>query len=203
MANGIVLSILIPTIKGREAQFQKLHNTLSEQLYSKGIWNEIEIVSECDDRTMSIGNKRQLLLSRSYGDYVVFIDDDDKVADDYCLTIWNAIKNHPSADSIGFLQECIFDGGAPKKASLSNKWYGWAEKTGGFDYVRTPFFPTPIRRDIAVSIGYKDMRFGEDYDFSVRLKESGLIVNEVFIEKVMYYYQYTHAPHQIKYGKPI
>lgn len=200
MANGIVLSILIPTIFGREERFKKLHDHVQDQLINEGIWNEVEIVSECDDRTMSIGDKRQLLLSRSYGDFVTFIDDDDAVPDDYCLTLWNTLTDYPDIDCIGFLQQCTFDGGKPKSSSLSNRWADWAENTGGYDYVRTPFFPTPIRRDIAVEIGYRDMRFGEDHDFARRLKESGLIKNEIFLNRIMYYYQYTHAPHAIKYG---
>jgi len=199
MANGISLSILIPTITGREPMFNKLHDFLTKQLYDNGIWNEIEIVSECDNREMSIGLKRQKLLNRSYGEFVVFIDDDDLVSDDYCLSIWKVIKQG-GIDAIGFLQQCTFDGGAPKSASLSNRWETWAENKGGFNFVRTPFFPTPILRDYAIQIGYKDLRYGEDYDFSMRLKESSLIKNELFINKVMYYYQYTHAPHEIKYG---
>lgn len=199
MANGIVLSILIPTITGREQQYKKLHDELQRQLTNDGIWNEIEIVTECDDRTMSIGCKRQLLIERSYGDFVVFIDDDDRVASDYCLTIWDAIKSN-DVDCIGFLQQCIFDGGRPKSSCLSNSFTAWGQNINGYDFVRTPFFPNPIKRDIAIAIGYEDLRYGEDYDFSVRLKQSGLIQKECFINKVMYYYQYTHAPHQIKYG---
>lgn len=201
MANGIVLSILIPTIIGREEQFNNLYAFLTEQLDRDGIWNEVEIVSECDDRTMSIGTKRQVLLNRSYGDFVVFIDDDDSIPDDYCLTIWQAIKDNPGIDAIGFLQKCTFNQGAAVIASLSNQWDAWGEYKGGYRYVRTPFFPTPMLREYAVAIGYNDMRFGEDHDFSIRLKEAGLIKNELFIPRMMYHYQYTHAPHAEKYGE--
>lgn len=200
MANGIVLSILVPTIVGREQQFKRLQDFLSAQLYSEGIWNEVEIAHECDDRVVSIGVKRQLLLNKSYGDFVVMIDDDDWVPDDYCLTLWQAIKDNPDIDSIGFLQRCIFDGTTLKTASLSNKWKDWYDNLGGFDYVRTPFFPTPMRRDIAVKIGYNDLRFGEDHDFAKRLKASGLIKKELFIDKEMYVYQHTTAPFAEKYG---
>ena len=202
MANGIVLSICIPTIFGREAQFNKLKNKLTDQLESQGIWNEIEIIHECDDRTMSIGDKRQKLLERTYGDFVVYIDDDDDVPGDYCIALWRAIKDNTDIDCIGFLQDCVFDGWLHKSACLSNEYPGWAENVGAFQLVRTPFFPTPIKRDIAIQIGYRDMRYGEDHDFSKRLKESGLIKKEHFINKVMYIYQYTFAPHEEKYGKP-
>lgn len=201
MANGIVLSILIPTIVGREEQFNRLYQKLTGQLAKYGIWNEIEVVTECDDRTMSIGNKRQLLMDKCYGDFVTFIDDDDDIPDDYCLTIWTAIHDNPDADCIGFLQTCIMDGWV-KSACLSNQFSVWQPNVDGFDYVRTPFFPTPIRRRIAMEIRYADLRYGEDHDFSIRLKESGLIKKEHFINKAMYIYQYTTKPFNEKYGHP-
>lgn len=201
MANGIELSILIPTITGRELAFNALYNKLQTQLDNSGIWNEVEIKSECDDRTMSIGNKRQLLLNKCYGEFAVFIDDDDDVPDDYCLTLWKAIKENPGIDSVGFLQQCSFNRSEPVIACLSNRFSGWGEhQLQGFRYVRTPFFPTPIKRDICIQIGYNDMRFGEDHDFAIRLKQSGLIQREHFINKILYYYQYTYAPHEEKYG---
>lgn len=203
MANGIVLSILIPTIIGREEPFSKLCGELNRQLKEFGIWNEVEIVSECDNRVMSIGDKRQLLLTKSFGDFIVFIDDDDWISPDYCLNIWHAIKDYgDQVECIGFLQECTFDNGAPQKSCISIEFHDWACNVRGYSYVRTPFFPSPIRRDIALEIGYKDLRWAEDYDFSKRLKQSGLLKKEAFIDKVMYYYRYTHAPHEKKYGKP-
>lgn len=202
MANGIELSILIPTIIGREQQYNKLRSHLQNQLKTQGIWNEVEIVTICDDRTMSIGSKRQSMIDKCYGNFVVFIDDDDWVPDDYCIKLWRAIKDNPGIDCIGFLQTCIFDGRETLSASLSNQWHDWAKDTGGFDLVRTPFFPTPILRDIVIQIPYKDIRYGEDYDFAKRLKESGLIKKELFIEEVLYIYQYTSAPFEQKYGQP-
>lgn len=201
MANGIVLSIGVPTIIGREIPFNRLINKLNTQLQEQGIWNEVEIVTECDDRTMSIGNKRQLLLTRTYGDFVSFIDDDDNISDDYCITLWRAIKDNPDADCIGFLQKCIINGGAPKLASLSNQWDNWSEKVGVYDYVRCPFFPNAIRREHCMTIGYEDLRFGEDFDFSMRLKAAGLIKNEVFIDKILYNYEYVYVPN--KYKAPV
>lgn len=196
----MVLSILIPTIYGRELPFNLLVSKLRNQLSNNNIENEVEIVSECDDRTMSIGNKRQLLITKATGDFIVFIDDDDEIPDDYCIRFYNTIKENPTIDCIGFLQQCIFNGGLPIMASLSNRWDDWGEYIGSFRFVRTPFFPTPIKREYALQIGYNNIRFGEDHDFAIRLKQSGLIKNEFFIEKIMYYYQYTYAPHEEKYG---
>jgi glycosyltransferase involved in cell wall biosynthesis len=194
------LSILIPTIYGREPFFGKLTDKLTRQLENAGITHDVEILTERDDRTMSIGTKRQILLERAQGDFVVYIDDDDDISDDYCAAIYGTIATYPAVDCIGFVQSCTFDGNTPVYASLSNRWDDWAEDKGEFKYVRTPFFPTPIKRVHALAIGYKDLRYAEDYDFSKRLKESGLIKTEHFIDKTMYYYQYVHAPKNEKYG---
>ena len=202
MANGYLLSILLPTIHDHQLPFAKLITEITNQLAKNGIWNEIEVLYELDDRTMSIGNKRQLLLERSQGDFVVFIDSDDWIPHDYCLTLWAIIKENTGIDCIGFMQQCSYNGRKNGIACLSNEWDRWGERVHNYDYVRTPFFPNPIRREIALEIGYRDMRFGEDKDFSDRLKASGLIKNEYCIDKIMYYYQYIHAPHEAKYGKP-
>lgn len=202
MTGEKLLSILIPTIYGREQQFSLLYKKLEQQLYREGIWNEVEIVSECDDRTLTIGAKRQLLAEKGVGLFEVYIDDDDDVPDDYCLSIWQTIKNNPDIDCIGFLQQCTFNNSKPVLASLSNQWTDWGENKGRFRYVRTPFFPTPIKREHILAIGYSDIRYGEDHDFARRLKQAGLCKKEHFIDKIMYFYKYVHQPHNIKYGGP-
>jgi hypothetical protein len=57
-----------------------------------------------------------------------------------------------------------------------------------------------MKTAIASQIGFNDMRYGEDYDFSKRLKLSALIQTEVFIAKTMYFYRYKEEPHNQKYG---
>ena len=128
------------------------------------------------------------------------VDDDDDVPDDYCYTLWKILNNCPDIDCIGFDQDCKFSNRKPCIASLSNRWESWQDNIGGYGHLRTPFFPNPIRREHIMKIGYKDMRFGEDYDFSLRLKQSGLIQKEIYLHQIMYYYQYTHGTHKEKYG---
>lgn len=186
------LSVLVCTIPSRKPLFDKLVRHLKSQSRS----TEFEVLSDCDNKTISVGAKRQKLLEIATGDYVSFIDDDDTVPDDYIDSILEAIESEP--DSVGFAIHC--SGCEGVTASASNRWKDWAEKTGGFDYVRTPYHKTPIRREIALQIGFKDMRFGEDYDFSKRLKQSGLIKTEVYIPKIMYYYRYKFEDPKTKFG---
>lgn len=186
------LSILIPTIESRKDQFWQLFTHINAQRK-----NGVEVIFESDNKEISIGAKRQSLIEKAKGKYIVFIDDDDWVSDTYVEDILTAIASNP--DAVGFEIEC--SGTPGKTASASNKWKDWQEKTGGYDYVRTPYQKTPIRRDIALKIGYKDMRFGEDYDYSKRLKQSGLIKTETYIPKVLYFYRYAYENPKTKYGE--
>ncbi len=187
------LSILIRTIVGREDKFNMLFHRLQCQSYAE---NEVEFLIEKDNKELSTGLKAQKLLERAKGKYVVFIDDDDMVHIEYIPKILAAIKNKP--DCIGFLVECHNLPG--RMAAVSNRFEKWESNKYGFDYVRTIHHLCPIKREIALQIGYKDIRCGEDADYSLRLKQSGLLKTEEFINEVMYHYLYVPAPANTKYG---
>ena len=193
------LSILIPTIETRRTQCELLMQFLISQYENMGLilGSDIEILVARDNKEISIGAKRQLLLEMAKGEYIVFIDDDDWVSDDYIRQIYRRlIVLKP--DTIGFNIEC--SGTKGKTAQVSNTYDDWADNVNGFDYVRTPYQKSPIKREIALQIGYKDMRFAEDYDYSKRLKQSGLIKSEVLIHKTLYFYRYKWEDPKSKYG---
>ncbi len=187
----IKLSILIPTTESRREMFGNLMLHLNNI-----ITDEIEIISICDNKEMSIGAKRQKQLEMAKGEYVTSIDSDDWVPSYYIDRILGAIKTKP--DCIGFLINCKGTPGVT--ASASNKWNAWGDNVGGFDYVRTIYHKNPIKRSIALQIGYKDLRFAEDHDYSLRLKQSGLLQSEEFINEVMYEYRFQYEDPKIKYG---
>lgn len=187
------LSILIRTIVGREDKFNMLLHTLNCQTYIEG---EVEFLIEKDNKELSTGLKAQKLIERAKGEYVVFIDDDDIVNTEYIPKILEAIKSKP--DCVGILVECHNLPG--RTAAVSNRYDKWESNKDGFDYVRTIHHLCPIKREIALQIGYKDIRCGEDADYSLRLKQSGLLKTEVFINEVMYHYLYVPAPSNLKYN---
>ena len=190
------LSILIPSTIDREAITYKLVTYIRSQIDLWGYSDRVEILLDIDNKEVSIGAKRQRMLEKAKGEYVVQIDSDDWVPDNYVETILKALGSNP--DSIG--HEILCSGTAGKTESASNQYAAWNEKVNGFDYVRTPYPKTPILRSICLKIGFKDLRYGEDHDFSVRLKESGLIKTEVYIPEVLYFYRYKFQNHRLKYG---
>lgn len=191
MLPKIVLSILIPSTFDRKQMTEELVRHLD---YQSGL--SVEILVHYDNRELSIGAKRQQMITEAKGEYIVQIDSDDWVPDDYVATLLRAFESNP--DCVGHQIAC--SGTQYKRESASNKYPKWCVKRFGFDYIRTPYPKTPIRRSICLKIGFKDLRYGEDHDFSIRLKNSGLIKTEVYLNRVMYYYRYKFAPHNEKYG---
>lgn len=182
------LTVCIPTIVGRERQFNELVRSIS---------GRVPIVMCRDNKEMSIGAKRQLLLEEVKTEYVVFVDDDDALAPDYFETILPLLEQSP--DCICYLEDI----NGKQVAKHSNDFLCWGEGHG-YDYVRTPFYKDVLQTSIALEIGFSDMRYGEDEDFSRRLKASGLIKNEIFIDRRMYFYRMpksmTAQEHSNRYG---
>lgn len=193
----MILSICIPTVVGREEKYNNLYNKLMDQVGNR---TDIEILSLKDNKEISVGSKRDLMYKMCTGEYSVMIDDDDSVSDDYIATIIHLLELKP--DCIGYLEEVVMNG-KPMIACHSNRFNDWGNNKDGYDMIRTIFFKDVIRTDIAKEIGVHDMRFAEDHDFARRLKQSGLLKMEIFIEKIMYFYSanyLTTQEHKDRYG---
>jgi glycosyltransferase involved in cell wall biosynthesis len=202
----ILLSVLIATVEGREREFAVLLAHVTEQCHRRG-WlatgdapGTVEILWEKDDKEISIGAKRQLLLERARGKFVVFIDDDDWVSDHYVSRIVDAIASDPGIDCVGLIGEHTTDGANPERFVGSLRYREWARDVDGYRYVRPPYHKTPVARTAALRAGFQDERFREDYTHSMRLL--GLLHREHFIaDEVLYHHRYrTDVPHDIKYG---
>lgn len=178
----MILSILIPTLPDRKHLLDKLLFELRSQISACG--QPIEVL--VDRNAGSVGVKRQRLLQLAQGEYVVFIDDDDWVSLNYIKHLLTAFEERP--DVVGFYGEMSTNGKHTKNFLISkNVDYTEDEKT----YFRFNNHLSPVLRTIALQVGYKDMTFQEDYDYAVRLKESGLLQTEYFIYENLYHYRYV------------
>jgi glycosyltransferase involved in cell wall biosynthesis len=192
---SIKLSILICTIPERLEKFNILIASIQYQASKLKKRNEIEVLFNPKPRgEITIGYKRNLLLKESKGDYVCFIDDDDSIPDYYIQEILNAIKE--KKDCIGFEIDCNMEG--VKQNAASSMKYDWSENKGGYKYVRSIYHKTPVKRAIAMMAMFPDISFGEDYEYSMRLKP--LLKSETFIKKIMYFYNYKYENPKVKYG---
>lgn len=166
--------------------------------------SEVEVIVCYDNKEMSIGAKRQKMIEEARGEYIVYIDSDDDVPYYYIDELLKAIEKKP--DCIGFEIECTGMKEGTMLASASKKHGEWRtikrkkNDKRKYDFLRTIYHKTPVKREIALKAGFPDKRYGEDAEYAKRLKETGLLKNEVFIPKVMYYYQYHEEPFETKYG---
>lgn len=195
----MLLSLLIPTTIDRRPMFICLLERLKR--LCNGV-EGVEIMYCEDDKEMTIGAKRQHLIESANGEYAVQVDSDDDISNYFISEIMTALKENP--DCVTYLEAIYTNGKHTQTACHSNKYQRWANNQDGYQFVRCPFYKDVIRTSIAKQIGFKDMRYGEDNDFSLRLKQSGLIKTEVHIPRVMYIYNapapLTSKQHRERYG---
>lgn len=191
----IKLSILIPTIKDRNEQFHQLFSYLQNLLDLHDLNDTVELCFLADNREMTIGKKRQELLEMADGLYSWQIDDDDSIHQDSILYILDAMKDNP--DCITFEEACNING-VEKRSNFSLKYDDWGNDIDGFDFVRTPFFKTPIKTSICLQVPVPNERFGEDHLWAKAIKP--LLKSEVHIPKQLYFYQHISSPHNERYG---
>lgn len=182
----IKLSILICSLENRINFLNKLLNQLNPQLNDL-----VEVLIKSDNGEMSIGEKRNILLNKSKGEYVCFIDDDDLVSDDYVSLILDRIHLNP--DVIGFELEYFIDGTLQGIAYHSNKYPKWSESTStnpkyNMMYYRCPNHLNPIKRDIVMDVMYQPINHGEDKIFSELIFKK--LITEEYINKPLYFYYF-------------
>ena len=88
------LSILICSLASREYYRNRLLELLESQINVEN-QTSIEVLQDIDHGEASIGSKRQRLIEVAKGDYVCFIDDDDRISPDYIEKILKAIESRP------------------------------------------------------------------------------------------------------------
>lgn len=172
----IKLSILICSITKRQPLLLRLLKILQTQTNEN-----IEIIIDTDNGEKPIGKKRQELVQKATGEYVVFIDDDDTVSENYIESILNALETKP--DCVG-LSGVWIENNRVKCKIFWGKKYTWQRKNGDC-YIGTNHI-TPIKREIVLKTGFKNICNGEDQEFSKNVKK--YLKTEVVINDVLYNY---------------
>lgn len=180
----IKLSILVPTVPRRiDNFFPKLINELLRQCVDR---NDVEVLGLFDNKKRSIGAKRQSMLDITSGEYVVFIDDDDRVAEDYISEILNALQNNPDADCVVF--DSIYTSNTGDKLYCK---YGieFEYNRVGDKWTGKPAHTMVYKTELAKKHKYADKLWEEDKDWVIRACKD--IKNQVRIDKVLYYYDFN------------
>lgn len=111
-----LVSILIPTLIERKSVFNELIDSIHKQIKQGNYEKKIEIVSICDDRSIPLSMKRNMMQKMCSGKYFMHLDDDDELDEYFCEAVVNHIQDLPifqtnEPDVIGFNQLAKVRGG--------------------------------------------------------------------------------------------
>lgn len=146
--------------------------------------DDVEVLTLVDNKSMSIWEKRNWLVAMAKWEYLVFVDDDDKISTDYIHELLKWIESNK--DVICF------------NANISVNWQ--PHKLVDYDinnahtfrddiYWRLPNHLMCWRSKLAKQVLYEDISFWEDTRWANDM--IGLVHSQHKIRKVLYYYDYN------------
>ena len=209
-------SILILSVPNRVVDLMMpLYNKLLSQL---GDRKDVEILCLVDNKSMTIGEKRNKLLSCARGEYLSFLDDDDDVADTFIQDILSlmaavteqeskllaakAINHANGVDVFTFNQHCNVNGqeffvnfgltNQNQPAILDGKFNG--------TITRKPYHMCVWRSILAKNTVFPDSSYGEDLAWITQLAMK--CKTSCHIDKVLHYYRFSDKTSEsIKFRK--
>ena len=188
----IQLSILTPTIPSRKKQLAKLSEKIAKQIGDL----PVEHLAFSDNRTRTIGAKRQALLDVARGEYIAFIDDDDDIEPDYVASIIDAIRSE--ADVITFEQNSYYNGAFSKVVfGLNNQDHPFQPNA---ITLRAPWHVCVWKRELVKSCQFGECNYGEDIIWARQARKK--ICSGFHIDKVLCTYRHdaelTAAPESVR-----
>lgn len=181
---SVLLSILICSVPERLLKLQELLNQLNSQTKDK----PVEILCIMDNRYMTIGKKRQKLNELSQGKYIIHVDDDDRVSNDFVDALLEKIRND-DYDCINFTCMVSLDKKPPIPCYYSKDF---SYQNFPHHFLRKPNSRCCYKREIALRHPFQDVPFAEDDEWGERASKD--IKNEILIPKILYYYDFISKP---------
>lgn len=179
----IKLSLLVCSLHSRKDKLKRLTDILMPQLDKfKGL---VEACVAVDEKTNSIGAKRNHLIIKSKGEYICFVDDDDTVSDNYVELLLEAMQ--ADTDVIVFDALRYVDGTVDKAVKYGIE-YGKDYHDSKF-YYRIPNHLMCVKKELALQVPFKEINFGEDSDYAKRLLP--LLKTQARIDRILYSYLYN------------
>lgn len=182
------LSILVPSVNTRRGSFlPKSLDMLYGQLerLPEDLQNKVEILYLIDNKTMFLGQKRNNLVDLAQGEYVAFVDDDDRITENYITCLLDAIE--AGTDVITFYAEVTMNG-KDKKICKYSKDYK-IDRNTETEYLRIPNHICCVKKQIAQKVSFPNKIYGEDSAYSKQLL--GLLKTEHNIPSILYYYDFN------------
>jgi len=175
MSSAKKWSILICTVPNRRDRMQVLYDSLEDQLHRcSAAIGRVEILVLGDNKARSVGLKRQSLLDIARGEFISFVDDDDKVSVDYVEQILHTLdaNQYPfNIDLVTFPVKVTIDGKkegivrSSKQYIPTDLWAPLQEYEPPVIY-RPPHMLMVWRTSVARKGTFPDENFGEDFKWA-------------------------------------
>lgn len=181
----MTLSILTATLPDRAQYLKRLSSLITPQVEGK----PVEWLIDPRPRNVPTGTKRNDLIRQSSGAWVCFVDDDDNISPTYVSDILQALQSNP--DVVTF-EGTYTENGRNKVEwviKLGEKYEARHEK-GKYMFFRYPNHLAVIRKSIALSVKFKPIWQGEDFQWATEIKDRDLLKTAVHIPKQLYHYEF-------------
>ena len=182
------LSILIASLAQRAGRLTALVFDLESQRQRLANPGDVEILTDVDHGEVTIGSKRNRLLDRAAGEYVAFVDDDDRVAGTYLRNLQAAART--KADCLCFPVVVENEAGVVTRMLQFSLNYPPCIVENLTQKV-WPNHLCGVRRELALQARFDDSSLGEDTAFARRLHPR--LKSEAQIHKALYVYQRSAA----------
>ena len=182
------LSIMILALEGRP--WHDIYYELLSQSYA--FPDQVEVLVEYDKGERTSGQKRHDVTQRSKGEYICFVDDDDKVASDYVSSILTGCES--GADVVTF---CLDLTRLDRQNSKVEVWHFGLQpnqRTRGKMMVN---HLCAWKKEIATKVSWcPDIGYADDQLWMQPLFHAGLVKTEFHIQKVLYHYLFHQGTTQ-------
>jgi glycosyltransferase involved in cell wall biosynthesis len=179
------LAILIPTLPEPESQtYLKRLNAILDPQIAKYSGQVTKIIDE-RGRHIPTGTKRNDMIAYCDADYMAFCDCDDVISKHYVKRLMEGIDK--GVDVVTFCGWMTTDGA--HRVDFIIKLGEKYEERGG-KYYRFPNHITCMKRELVEKIKFPPVWNGEDYQWSKRINDLGLLKTEHHITDQLYHYDF-------------
>lgn len=207
--SDILLTVAIPTLTERREIFQPKLEKYYSLLKQQNLEQQVEIITYEDNREMTIGEKRNILIDKAKGSMISFVDDDDDISDDYFYLITKKIQQNKNLDAIEIICHVI------NKLDQRYNYYVFKglqnNLTNNLSFkeninIRVRYSEisqlNPIKTSLVKCIKYPKIPFHEDFVFQKKIKQKIINVDSI-LENYIYIYNYNPLTSAVqKYRKP-
>ena len=177
------LTILILSLANRLDTLSKLYKSLQKQIIN----HSVQIIYLGDNKSMSVGEKRNAAMKLVNGRYFCFIDDDDGVSPDYVQQIFNQMDGDPEVITFNYIKTTNGNDERLHKYFYQNTRAIYLAPNREY-YKVLPNHLCVWRKDV-VTVDFPNKSLKEDHEWAELMDGKYDKVHN--IDKVLYYYNYS------------